>query len=286
MRPAVNPPSNPASRALWYIETRLGEELSLDDIAKAAGVSRFHLARVFEVRMGRSVMGYVRTRRLSLAALVLAAGAPDILAVALDAGYGSHEAFTRAFSTAFGINPEVLREAGTTQNLELQEPILMTQTVIDTASPHSLKPGRAMLIGGLAGSYTPETSTAIPALWQSFVQWLPDVPGRTGEAFTTYGLAYNQTDNSFDYMAGVEVDPKADLPEGFTKVALKPLTYAVFAHTGHISGIRSTWVAIWDKWLPESGLKALPEPVFEKYGPNFNGMTGEGGLELWVPVEA
>ena len=281
MRPAVNP----ASKALWHIETRLGDDLTLDDIARAAGVSRFHLARVFEVRMGRSVMGYVRARRLAIAALALAAGAPDILAVALDAGYGSHEAFTRAFSTAFGATPEAVREAGSVKNLTLQEPILMTNTVIDTPSPHSLKQGHAMLIGGLAGAYTPETSAAIPSLWQSFSQWLPDVPGRTGEVYTTYGLAYNQTDNSFDYMAGVEVDAKADLPEGFKTVALKPLTYAVFAHAGHISGIRSTWVAIWDKWLPDSGLKALPEPVFEKYGPNFNGMTGEGGFELWVPVE-
>ncbi len=161
----------------------------------------------------------------------------------------------------------------------------MTHAPIDTPSPHSLKPGRAMLIGGLAGSYTPETSAAIPSLWQSFSQWLPDVPGRIGEAYTTYGVVYNQTDNSFDYIAGVEVDPKADLPEGFAKVALKPLTYAVFPHTGHISGIRSTWASVWDKWLPESGLKVRHEPIFEKYGPDFDGRTGEGGLELWVPVE-
>ncbi len=281
MRPAVNP----ASKALWHIETRLGDELTLDDIAQAAGVSRFHMARVFEVRMGQSVMGYVRARRLSLAALALAAGAPDILAVALDAGYGSHEAFTRAFSTAFGRTPEAVREAGSVKTLDLQEAILMTHTVIDTPSPHRLKPGRAMTIGGLAAACTPETAAAIPSLWQGFVQWLPDVPGRTGEAFTTYGVAYGQTDNSFDYMAGVEVDARADLPDGFSRVALKPLTYAVFPHTGHISGIRSTWAAIWDKWLPDSGLNALPEPVFEKYGPNFNGMTGEGGFELWVPVE-
>ena len=117
MRPAVNP----ASKALWHIETRFGDDLTLDDIAQAAGVSRFHLARVFEVRMGKSVMGYVRARRLSLAALALAAGAPDILAVALDAGYGSHEAFTRAFSAAFGRTPEAVREAGSVKTLDLQE---------------------------------------------------------------------------------------------------------------------------------------------------------------------
>ncbi len=277
-------PVNPASKALWYIETNFGNEISLDSVAQAAGVSRFHLARVFETRMGRSVMGYVRARRLTIAARQLAAGAPDILAVALDAGYGSHEAFTRAFTAAFGVTPEAMREAGSIATFNLQEAILMPNTLIDTSSPHTLQQGRAMTIGGLAGGYTPETSAAIPSLWQSFVQWLPDVPGRTGEAFTTYGLCYNQTDNGFDYMAGVEVDPKADLPAEFKTVELKALTYAVFPHTGHISGIRGTWASIWDKWLPESGLKVLPEPFLEKYGPKFNGMTGEGGLEIWVPV--
>lgn len=282
MRPSVNP----ASKALWYIETHFGDDISLDDIAQAAGVSRFHLARVFETRMGRSVIGYVRARRLALAARQLAAGARDILSVALDAGYGSHEAFTRAFTSAYGLTPEAVREGGTLKTLNLQEAILMPNTLIDMPSPHTLRTGRAMTIGGLSGHYTPETSAAIPSLWQNFGQWLPDVPGRTGEAFTTYGLCYNQTDNSFDYMAGVEVDPKADLPEGFTTVPLKALTYAVFPHTGHVSGIRSTWGTIWDKWLPESGLQVLPEPFLEKYGPSFNGMTGEGGLEIWVPVKA
>jgi len=108
----MQPPVNPASKALWHIETNFGDEITLDDVAQAAGVSRFHLARVFEARMGRSVMGYVRARRLAIAARRLAAGAPDILAVALDAGYGSHEAFTRAFSAAFGVTPEAAREGG------------------------------------------------------------------------------------------------------------------------------------------------------------------------------
>src|SRR6185312_15297092 len=249
MRPPKYLALNPASKALWYIETNFGNDIALDDIARAAGVSRFHLARVFDTRMGRSVIGYVRARRLALAARQLAAGARDILGVALDAGYGSHEAFTRAFTAAYGLTPEAVREGGTLKTLNLQEAILMPNTLIDVPSPHTLRQGRAMLIGGLSGHYTPETSAEIPSLWQSFVQWLPDVPGRTGEAFTTYGLCYNQTDNDFDYMAGVEVDPKADLPQGFTTVPLKALTYAVFPHTGHISGIRSTWGTIWDKWL-------------------------------------
>jgi AraC family transcriptional regulator len=86
-----------AAKAVWMIERNFGNELSLSDVADACGVSKFHLARAFEARVGLPVMQYVRARHLSRAADALAEGASDILAVALDTGYASHEAFTRAF---------------------------------------------------------------------------------------------------------------------------------------------------------------------------------------------
>lgn len=57
-------------------------------------------------------MRYVRGRRLTEAAKALSRGAPDIFSVALDAGYGSHEAFTRAFPDEFGVTPETIRTQG------------------------------------------------------------------------------------------------------------------------------------------------------------------------------
>ena len=59
-------------KALWYIESHLGEELSLDTIACAVSVSRFHLSRAFAVSIGCSLAGYVRARRLSQAVRLLA----------------------------------------------------------------------------------------------------------------------------------------------------------------------------------------------------------------------
>src|SRR5215207_9231131 len=88
-------------RALWIIERNSTRPLTLDGIAAACGVSRSHLAHAFGTTTGLSVMHYVRARRLSATAQALAAGAPDILAIALEAGYGSHEAFTRAFRAHF-----------------------------------------------------------------------------------------------------------------------------------------------------------------------------------------
>ncbi|TGT97346.1 AraC family transcriptional regulator, partial [bacterium M00.F.Ca.ET.163.01.1.1] len=84
---------NPTEKALWFVESHLPDAISLDDVATSSGVSRFHVTRAFGAATGRSVMGYMRARRLSEAARKLAGGAPDILSVALDVGYGSHEAF-------------------------------------------------------------------------------------------------------------------------------------------------------------------------------------------------
>ena len=88
-------------KALWIIERNSTQLLTLDGIAAACGVSRSHLAHAFGTATGVSVMQYVRARRLSAAARALAAGASDILSIALEAGYGSHEAFTRAFRDRF-----------------------------------------------------------------------------------------------------------------------------------------------------------------------------------------
>src|SRR5229473_2948050 len=88
---------NPVGKALWYIESHFGEAITLDEIAAIGGVSRYHMSRAFGVATGQPALRHIRGRRLSEAAKSLAKGAGDILGVALEAGYGSHEAFTRAF---------------------------------------------------------------------------------------------------------------------------------------------------------------------------------------------
>ena len=117
----------PVGKALWFIESHFAQALSLEEIAAAGGVSRYHMAHVFSLTTGLSVMRYVRGRRLSEAAKALASGAPDILTVALDVGYGSHEAFTRAFREQFGVTPEQLRASNTVDHIPLLEAMRMDE---------------------------------------------------------------------------------------------------------------------------------------------------------------
>src|ERR1700744_1704060 len=171
---------NPAQKALWYIESHLATPLTLDEISAVAGVSRFHMVRAFAAATGFSAIRYVRARRLTEAARALAAGAPDILDVALDAEYGSHEAFTRAFRDHFGVTPETVRATTGLDKLKLQEPILMESTAFDHIATPRFETGKAMLVAGIGDRFSHDNGAGIPGLWHRFHQYVQSFPGRIG----------------------------------------------------------------------------------------------------------
>jgi AraC family transcriptional regulator len=275
---------NPAQKALWYIESHLARPLTLDEIAGVAGVSRFHVVRAFAAATGFSVMRYVRARRLSKAARALAAGAPDILSLALDADYSSHEAFTRAFRDHFGVTPEAVRATTCLDHLKLQEPILMDSTALEHLKAPRFETSKPLLVAGIGDRINHQNNGAgIPSQWQQFHQKVGDIPDRVGNI--AYGVCCNGDDSgNFDYIAGVEVSDFSDLPREFFRARIPEQKYAVFTHSEHISTIRRTVNTIWNHWLPISGFKAADAPNFERYDEKFDPATGNGGLEIWIPV--
>lgn len=276
---------NPVGRALWYIESHSGEDLSLEQIAQAACVSRFHLSRAFGYATGQSVMRYLRARRLSAAALALAAGAPDILTLALASGYGSHEAFTRAFQEQFGRTPDAVRAAGNTLDLQLVEPIRMNQEPFDLLDAPRFVDHGVIRIAGISKRYNDETSAAIPMQWQQFGPLIGRIPAQVARA--SFGVLCNgDEDGNIDYLSGVEVADFSGVPDEFTRLTITPQRYAVFAHRGHVAEIRRVWQGIWNRGLPEAGVTAVEAPSFERYGESFNPVTGQGGFEIWIPMAA
>jgi AraC family transcriptional regulator len=274
---------NPVAKALWFIESHFGGDVTLAEIAEIAGVSRFHMVRAFGVTTGHPVMRYVRGRRLSEAAKALAKGAPDILMVALDAGYGSHEAFTRAFRDQFGLTPDMVRARGSLDNVALLEPVRIGETSSVALQEPRMENGRALLIAGLEERYTFGGLAAIPALWQRFGEHLGHVPGQMDRI--AYGACHNTDDAGFDYIAGVEVADFGSLPKDFARLRVPAQRYAVFTHSEHVSTVRGTFMAIFNEWLPKSGQQSADAPVFERYDERFDGRTGTGGFEIWVPIK-
>jgi AraC family transcriptional regulator len=274
---------DPVNKALWFIESHFAQDITLDTIAAAGGVSRYYLSRAFGYSTGHSIMRYVRGRRLTQSARALVNGAPDILAVALDAGYSSHEAFTRAFREQFGFTPEAVRAQGNLDNIELMEPLKMEEILIDTLETPRFVTGKALLIAGLGERCDFEGSAGIPAQWQRFVPHIGRVAGQVDG--TAYGVCCNSDDaGNFEYVCGVEVRDFSGIPKEWARVRIPEQHYAVFVHRDHVSKIRSTWHTIWNKWLPESGYQVIDAPFYERYGEEFDSQTGMGGAEIWLPV--
>ncbi|MCC5909212.1 MAG: helix-turn-helix transcriptional regulator [Clostridiaceae bacterium] len=97
---------NAVQRMQDYIEQNLNSPITLSDLAKAAGYSQWHSARIFKELIGKSPFEYMRALRLSKAALLLRDEQHKIIDIAFDFVFDSHEGFTRAFSKQFGVSPK------------------------------------------------------------------------------------------------------------------------------------------------------------------------------------
>ncbi|HEX3038267.1 MAG TPA: AraC family transcriptional regulator [Oscillospiraceae bacterium] len=95
-----------------YIERHITEPITLNQLAKSAGYSQWHSERIFRELIGKTPFDYIRSLRLSKAAIILRDENPKIIDVAFDFVFDSHEGFTKAFSKQFGLSPkEYSREA-------------------------------------------------------------------------------------------------------------------------------------------------------------------------------
>ena len=269
-------------KALWIVERNSARKLSLTDIAGACGVSRSHLSSAFGSATGRPLIAYLRARRLSMAASALAAGAPDILEVALDAGYGSHEAFTRAFCDQFGITPERVRDRHDTGGLALVEPLELPLRPGRRLEPPRLLRAPAIRAVGLVRRQAFDALARIPSQWQAFVARMDGIPNR--RAGMPVGLAYPAGDDGFDYACACEVSAFGKHPRDLADIELPARRYAVFEHRGHVSTVFDTYAAIWNEALPAGGWHPADAPAIERHHPAFDPDTGEGGLSLYVPL--
>src|ERR1700678_66552 len=106
---------------LAFAAAHLDEDLSLTSLASQAGLSAFHLHRVFSAAAGETPKQFTLRLRLGRAAAMLLTTPDSVLDIALACGFQSHEAFTRAFRKRFGIAPTAYRARGFAGNVVAAE---------------------------------------------------------------------------------------------------------------------------------------------------------------------
>jgi len=278
-------------RAIDRVESDLGAEIRLDDLSSIAGVSRYHFCRLFQSLCGWTVMGYVRARRLTEAAHRLHFTADPLVEIALDAGFGSQQAFTRAFSDFFGVPPGAVRK-GTIVGLERLVPRVTEQTLAFLKEQDMMEPKfverEAFAAIGMRGSFMKDDTEEIPALWSRVQNRWDDLLPVMLDGGIGACVADRENAGTFDYIAGVTAKPDAEPPAGMDKLVIAPQTYAVFTHRLTQSNvnidIKPTIRHIFGTWFPNSDYSLVRSPDFEFYGERFDPQTMTGEIDFYVPV--
>lgn len=101
---------NIVKQSIDFIEENLKETLSLEELANRFFTTKYHYSRIFKAVTGISVIDYYRKRKLSDATFELQNSQKNILEIALDYGYNSHEAFSRTYKKYMNTNPSSIRK--------------------------------------------------------------------------------------------------------------------------------------------------------------------------------
>ena len=270
-------------------------DISLDEIADTAGLSRYHLSRVFGLDHRpfdqRLYQGSAPERGRPCAdrrPIDHSRGCPRC---GLRLARGFHPCLPRAIRHDAGQFAQTGARsqpcfAGADQNG--RHPPSQTRRAAFRDPPRNAarRPCGNLCLWSHAG---------IPSLWQKFNQYFGHIPGQIGNV--AYGVctqAEGETE-SFRYMSAAEVSRRPTIcRRAFTTLKLPPQRYAVFTHRGHVSGISATVHQIFGDWLPQSGHQhgGVPD-MMERYDDRFDPQTGMGangnmdspeGIELCAPL--
>lgn len=264
-------------KAVDWMEANLKDDVRLTDIASAAGYSAPHFHRVFTAVAGMSASEYLRRRRLSEAAVSLVSARGGIVDIALDSGFASHEAFTRAFKEAYGAPPSAFRKQAARP--ELFERINIANRKKEgmvIMIPKVLLKGPRTLVG-IARSMTQGDNIRLGLVIKArkeFEAQAGRVPGRVGGNLYYAAYDYKPEDLSKDddeiaYTYWYCVESAAEPPEGMARKVLPRAKYAEFVWdpeketlNGEAIGM-SLYDYIDGVWLPNSSLELSGLPDYE-----------------------
>jgi AraC family transcriptional regulator len=278
MKPATHSfYADAVQRVIEHVASHLDEALELDTLAGQACLSRFHFHRVFRGMVGETPMELVRRLRLERAAWRLIHTDRPVTMIAFDAGYETHEAFTRAFRDCYAKPPSEFRRRSSAR-IELAAPCGVHFSE-DGRIPHFIprdSGGRTMQV----------TIERYPELRVGTVRHVGPYM-QINEAFARLGelaqpahlfeqpgammvaLFHDDPDSvPADQLrsdAAVVVAPGTPLPTGLTEQRIPAGEYASTIHVGPYEQLGDVWARFMGEWLPASGHRMGSGPSYEVY---------------------
>jgi len=292
-------------RVTEHIDRHLDQTLDLDTLATVAHFSPFHFHRLFSAWMGETVGDYLRRRRCEIAATRLVAQPRvAVIQIALAVGFGSAEAFARAFKSRFGCSPTSWRRQQSQLRAAKRNPSQTNRKpdqerhdkMAKNTAVHQHNAEAAMKVEIVERKPTPIVclrrvgpyGEPISVFWQQTVYPWMAASGLLGQP--RYGVSHDDPNvvapGQCRYDAGCEAPPTLTAPGNAQKTTIPGGKYAALSFKGTAGEIEEAWTSMLRDWLPASGLQLDGRPMFEYYpeGSSFDPATGVFDCKLCIPV--
>jgi len=279
------------NRAVDYIERHLDQRIDGAELARITLMSEYHFRRLFSALAGIPLSEYIRRRRLTLAGAEVLAGKETLLDIAVRYGYGSGEAFARAFRALHGVGPAEARRTGAAL---FSQPRISFRLVVEGSS------GMRYRIVEKDGFRIVGKKARLPLVHEgmnpaivAFVQGIDPETRRRIEELSdqeprgilnvSHDLAEGRAEGTeFDFYHGVVTGAPA--PEDLDVLPVPAGTWAVFEISGDFPlAIQYLWRDVFTQWFPSNPYQSRPGP--EMLSARISPDGSKADAELWIPVE-
>ena len=284
---------------LIHIQTHLESDLKLDMLAERVGFSAYHYHRIFREIIGEPVKEYVRRLRIERAAYRLKVSEETILHIALDAGFKTHESFTRAFTRQFHITPNEFRNhylRASRERKKQAQPKYIADYPVKT-EPASrqvrLEHVRPIIVAFVrhVGPYDKvlDTDSPMSLLWDELFEW-----GHANKLINADSLLLGipQDDPSITPPAKQRFDVCVQIPEFRNPsghIGCQTISAGMFGvsrHYGSFDNLAEAYMHVYDSLVTTGKFSLRPQTPFEVYG--YSRVKGDIRIhftDVYLPVE-
>jgi AraC family transcriptional regulator len=270
-------------RVFRWLADHLDDTLDLARLADVACLSPYHFHRVYRAIQGETAAETIRRLRLHRAAVELITGELPVARIARRAGYGSQEAFTRAFKTAYGAPPARYRASFVPIPAAHKEESDMEAT---TTFEVQIRNTPSIRVAALrhSGPYMNIGSTFERLMALAGGQGLLARPG-----IRSFGVYYD--DPAATPATELRADACLDIPDDSVPTGqlqareIRGGRYAVLLHVGSYAELDRPYKWLYGTWLPSSGEEPDNAPLVEEYVNDARTVApSELKTEIWLPL--
>lgn len=273
------------SEAMKYIDTHLNDALSVQMIAEQFSFSPYYFHRLFTSIVGKSLMAYVRDRRIGYACKMLNETDRKVLDIALDFGFDSAQSFSRTFKSITGMSPTKYRS-------RKLMPCIVPATELVKQFTNRLKGGTLMnpnmikkekiILAGVSG-FGNETAQ----IWKRFMKLYKEVPLTGKISDDSYEVRiYDSATEKESVFVGCEITSGCDGYEIFQIPSSEYASFDVYVEEGYESenDAMEEWLVSNEKGYVRNLLEGKPYCI-EHYDARFDAGNGESIVEIWLPIK-